>query len=98
MSYLPVLLWYPGMMETVFTTVSSKGQLVIPAEMREALGIEPGTRVAIRREGDELILRPATQAVARRLIKELCGITAGGPSMTEDLIAERREEDKKAGW
>jgi len=85
-------------MDTLFTTVSSKGQLVIPAELREALGIEPGTRVAIRQEGDELILRPATKAVARRLIAELCGITAGGPSMTDELIADRREEDKKAGW
>ena len=85
-------------MAPVFATVSSKGQLVIPAEMREALGIEPGTRVAIRQDGDELILSPATKAVAHRLIAELCGITAGGPSMTDELIADRREEDKKAGW
>ena len=85
-------------MGTVYTTVSSKGQLVIPAEMREALGIEAGTRVAIRQEGDELILRPASQVVLRRLIKELCGITAGGPSMADELIAERREEDEKSGW
>jgi len=85
-------------METTYSTVSSKGQLVIPAEMRQALGIEPGTRVAIRREGDELILRPVSEVVLRRLIKELCGMTAGGPSMTDQLIAERREEDQKAGW
>ena len=85
-------------MESLFTTVSSKGQLVIPAELREALGIEPGTRVAIRREGDELILRPLTKAAAKRLIKKLCGITAGGPSMADALITERREEDKNAGW
>ena len=85
-------------MEQVFTKVSSKGQLVIPAEMREALGIEPGTQVAIRREGDELILRPLTKAAARRLINELCGITSGGSSMTDALIAERREDDTNAGW
>lgn len=85
-------------MATVYSTVSSKGQLVIPAKMREALGIEPGTRVAIRQEGEELILRPATKQVGRKLIQQLCGITAGGPSMTDELIAERREEDQKAGW
>jgi AbrB family looped-hinge helix DNA binding protein len=28
-------------------TVSTKGQLVIPAEMRASLGILPGTRIAI---------------------------------------------------
>ena len=85
-------------METLYVTVSSKGQLVIPSELRESMGIEPGTRVAIRREGDELILRPATKAAVRRLISELVGMTAGGPSMTDQLIASRRAEDEKAGW
>jgi AbrB family looped-hinge helix DNA binding protein len=85
-------------MEQVFTTVSTKGQLVIPAQLREALGIEPGTRVAIRKEGSELILRPQTKEVARQLIEELCGMTAGGYSMAEDLMAERRAEDERGGW
>jgi AbrB family looped-hinge helix DNA binding protein len=85
-------------MEKVFTTVSSKGQMVIPAAFRESLGIEPGTRVAIRQEGDELILRPQTPAATKRLIEELCGMTAGGYSMADDLMAERRAEDAKSGW
>jgi AbrB family looped-hinge helix DNA binding protein len=85
-------------MEQVYATVSSKGQLVIPAQIREALGIRAGTRVAIRQEGAEVILQPATEAAAQRLIDELCGMTAGGYSMADDLIAERRAEDKKAGW
>ncbi|MGA3371361.1 MAG: AbrB/MazE/SpoVT family DNA-binding domain-containing protein [Terracidiphilus sp.] len=38
-------------MDQIFTTVSSKGQMVIPASIREAMGIEPGTRVAVRRRG-----------------------------------------------
>ena len=83
-------------MEQIFTIVSSKGQLVIPAVIREELGIEPGTRVEVRRQGDEVILRPLTRATARRLIKELRGITAGGPSMTDELIADRHAEDAKA--
>jgi AbrB family looped-hinge helix DNA binding protein len=79
-------------MEQVFTTVSSKGQLVIPARIREALGIEPGTRVAIRQEGTRLILEPQTLAAKLRLIKELRGSTAGGPSMTDMLLEDRRRE------
>jgi AbrB family looped-hinge helix DNA binding protein len=85
-------------MDQIFTTVSSKGQLVIPIQIREALGIEPGTRIGIRQEGSEVILRPLTQTAARGLIKELCGITAGGPSMTGDLIADRHAEDAKSNW
>jgi AbrB family looped-hinge helix DNA binding protein len=85
-------------MEQIFTTVSSKGQLVIPIQIREALGIEAGTRIGIRQEGSEVILRPLTQAAARSLIEELRGITAGGPSMTGELIAERHAEDAKSSW
>jgi AbrB family looped-hinge helix DNA binding protein len=85
-------------MEQVFTTVSSKGQLVIPIAIREAMGIEPGTRVAVRIEGAELILRPQTQDATRQVIEKLCGSTAGGFSMSDELIADRRAEDAKAGW
>ncbi len=85
-------------MEQIFTTVSSKGQMVIPAQIREAMGIEPGTRVAIRIEGAELILQPQTQDTTRLMIEKLCGSTAGGFSMSDALIADRRAEDAKAGW
>lgn len=84
-------------MDTVYATVSSKGQLVIPAELRQSLGIESGTRVAIRRQGDELILSPATQETTRRVLARLRGMTAGGPSMTDQLIADRQSEDRKTG-
>ena len=76
--------------------------MVIPAAMRESLGIEPGTRVAIRQEGTRLILEPETLAAKLRLIKELRGLTAGGPSMTDELLEDRRREREtelaKDGW
>ncbi len=76
--------------------------MVIPAAMRESLGIEPGTRVAIRQEGTRLILEPETLAAKLRLIKELRGLTAGGPSMTNELLEDRRREREtelaKDGW
>ena len=78
-------------MKTLTATISSKGQLVIPAEMRTSLGISVGTRIAITLEGDRLVLRPITE----RFIDEMMGRFAGGSSMTDELIAERRAEDKK---
>jgi AbrB family looped-hinge helix DNA binding protein len=79
-------------MEQVFTTVSSKGQMVITAAIREAMGIKPGTRVAIRQEGERVILEPLTLEAKLRLIKELRGSTAGGPSMCDMLLEDRRRE------
>jgi virulence-associated protein VagC len=56
------------------------------------MGIEPGTRVAVRQEGARLILEPQTLAAKLKLIDELCGMTAGGPSMTDMLLEDRRKE------
>jgi AbrB family looped-hinge helix DNA binding protein len=89
-------------MGQAYAKFSSKGQLVIPAEIRKSLGIEAGTRTAIRVEGNRLVLEPETLAAKLRLIDELQGLTAGGPSMTDSLLAERRREREielaKDGW
>lgn len=75
-------------------TVSTKGQLVIPAEIRQALQIKPGTRFSVVRNRNQIILRP----INKQLVDELRGITSGGPSGTEMLLKERREENKRARW
>ncbi|HEX7727827.1 MAG TPA: AbrB/MazE/SpoVT family DNA-binding domain-containing protein [Terracidiphilus sp.] len=89
-------------MATAYTTVSSKGQMVIPAEIRAQLGIEPGTRVAVHVEGSRVILEPATRAAKLQLIEQLRGCTAGGPSGSDMLIEERRRERARElaadGW
>jgi len=82
--------------------MSSKGQIVVPAAIREELGIEAGTRVAFLTEGSRLILEPETLAAKLRLIEEIRGCTAGGPSGTALLLAERRlereRELREEGW
>ena len=40
-------------------TVSSRGQITLPAEMRRHLGIEPGGAVIVEVCGGELRLKPA---------------------------------------
>jgi len=89
-------------METTYATVSTKGQLVIPASIREELGIEPGTRVAIRREGPEVVLKPETLTAKLAMIKKMRGITAGGPTLCGELLEDRRlereRESREEGW
>ncbi len=45
-------------MTTIATTkLSSKGQVVIPEDIREALGLEPGVQFLVMAEGDVVILK-----------------------------------------
>jgi AbrB family looped-hinge helix DNA binding protein len=89
-------------MKQTLVTVSSKGQLVIPAKIREALGIVSGTRVAIQHDGGRLILDPQNLEAKLRRIKAMRGIAAGGPSLSDELIEDRRRERERElreeGW
>ena len=75
-------------MQNAFTTLSSKGQVVIPAELREKLGIEAGTRMSVRIEKDQLILVPINEAY----IRSLRGSLKGPDSLVEAREREHRSE------
>ena len=65
---------------------SSKGQVVIPVEIRQKLGIKPGQMVNLTLEGDKAIITA---------IKALRGSIKGKPSLTKALLKERKEERKR---
>jgi len=46
-------------------TLSSKGQLVIPARLRQLLGLQPGDRLALILEADGLRLVPEVREKSR---------------------------------
>ncbi len=75
-------------MNTQITTVSTKGQLVIPAEMRALLGIHPGSRIALTLEQERIVLQPVTD----QLVDDTAGMLRGGPSLADELQQERRKE------
>jgi AbrB family looped-hinge helix DNA binding protein len=78
-------------MDDLSGTVSTKGQLVIPSAIRDALDIRPGTRVVMIQEENRIILQPVNE----RFLKETRGITAGGRSLSDMLIEERRQDEAK---
>jgi len=47
-------------------TVSSKGQITLPAESRRALGIKPHDRVLVQVTGDAIVIRPAPDVLGLR--------------------------------
>ena len=75
---------------------------MIPASVREKYGIGPGTRVDFIEDGPRLVLELDTVEARIARVKALRGITAGGPSMTDALIEERRQERERElreeGW
>ena len=89
-------------MKSYSATVSSKGQLVIPAELRQELGIAAGARVDFLWDGERLVLDPQSLTAKLRKIDRACGITAGGASgadlLTEERRREREREARERGW
>ena len=70
------------------TTVSSKGQFVIPAEIRASLRIEPGTRISVAVEDSRIVLEPVSKA----LVEKTRGMLKGGPSLSAALKKERQKD------
>jgi len=72
-------------------TTSSRGQIVIPKEIREQLEIVPGKKLLIKAEGDHAIIKPLPDDP----VDHFCGIFKDGSSLTKALLAERRRERKR---
>lgn len=50
--------------------LSTKGQIVIPKEMRERLGLQPGGVLSVTLEGNRIVLEPQNH---RSLLESLYG-------------------------
>ncbi len=66
--------------------VGSKGQVVIPKEVRDRLDLRPGDEVVVDAINGEARVRRVTRA------DQLLGMFAGGPSMTAELEREHLRE------
>jgi AbrB family looped-hinge helix DNA binding protein len=72
-------------------TISNKGWVVIPAELRKKYSLEPGSEVNLVDYGGVLAIVPAM----KNPIKEAAGMLKGGTSLTQALLAERQKERKR---
>ena len=71
--------------------VSAKGWIVIPKPLREKYGLKKGSQVQVVDYGSVLAVVP----VPTDPVEALRGMLAGGPSLTEELLAGRAEERAK---
>lgn len=73
--------------------ISSKGQVIIPSELRARLGLGKGTAAIWTEEKGRLVLTPF-----ERMLDEIQGSLKplpGEPSMFEELCKERARERKR---
>ena len=75
------------------STMTSKGQVTIPVEIRKELGLEAGDKVSFRKSDQGVVIESARSAV-RRSAGMLSRFAANRPPAT---IAEMKEA-AAAGW
>jgi AbrB family looped-hinge helix DNA binding protein len=76
-------------MRELSATFTSKGQLVIPAELRRKHGIETGTRVKFLEDKfGRIVLQPVTE----HYIDQVMGCLGDGPDLLDKWAKEHRQE------
>jgi AbrB family looped-hinge helix DNA binding protein len=77
-------------MKTEVSTVTTKGQLVIPSRLRRKYSIKEGTRVVFLEQESRPVLQPLTP----EFIRSLRGSLKGEPSALKALLEDRKRERK----
>ena len=78
-------------------TISSKGWIVIPNELREKYRLRAGDKVALVDYGGVLSIVPAMTDPVAEASGSLKGERSDGRSLTRALLAERAEERAREG-
>ncbi len=69
-------------------TISTKGWVVIPTELRRKYGLHPGVQVQVVDYGGVLALVPLLEEP----IEQVAGMLKGPSSLTQSLLAEHAQE------
>lgn len=74
----------------VHLTMAENGRVLIPAEIRAAIGLKAGGKVVARVVDGALVIEPIEVAV-RRVQARMKRYARPGESLVDELISERRE-------
>jgi AbrB family looped-hinge helix DNA binding protein len=78
-----------GYTSSMTQRVGAKGQVVIPKDIRDELGLQPGSEVDFEREGDGVRILPAGAAATRGLRGRYAS-----SGMAAALLKDRSREPK----
>lgn len=85
------------MAHTREVVVGDRGRVVLPADIRAELGLEPGMRMLLTTSDDGSLRLQPYRAVAAETVGMLADLAPAEESMVEELIAERRQEATREG-
>ena len=74
--------------------INQNGRIVIPAAIREELGVAPGDTLLMD-VVDGVLRIESYPARIRRIQREIAQYIPAGISLADELIAERREESRR---
>jgi AbrB family looped-hinge helix DNA binding protein len=77
------------------TKINQNGRIVIPAAIREELGIKPGDTLLMDVEEDGVLRIETYPARIRRIQREIAPYARPGILASDELIAERRAEARR---
>jgi len=72
------------------TTITSKGQIVIPSKIRKHLNIKPGMRFVVQEQGRKIIV----EQIDKNYFDQFAGILKG-TNATEQLLMELKRERER---
>jgi len=73
------------------STMTSKGQIVVPAKLRRRYGLKPGTKVYFIERDDEILFQPVT----KEFIRSVHGMLKSESSVTKELLKERARDRER---
>lgn len=76
--------------------LQENGRMILPVELRRALGVGQGGRVVVQSDGDRIEITTAERSRARAR-ERMQRIFAGREGVVDELIAERREGARREG-
>jgi AbrB family looped-hinge helix DNA binding protein len=80
--------------QNVTSKLNDNGRIVIPSEIRSRMGIKPGDTLFLTLEGN--VLKVESQlARIRRIQESMRALIPGDHLLSDELIAERREEARR---
>jgi AbrB family looped-hinge helix DNA binding protein len=78
--------------EPVLSTISSKNQITLPIQLLREIGLKPGDRLAVTRDGNKLILRARPKNWVEYYRGSLKGLYGNTREEIDAYIEEQRDD------